>query len=335
MSRAILKSTSATGLATLLSRITGMLRDTVMAQALGAGPVSDAFLVAYKIPNFLRRLFAEGAFSQSFVPVISEYRTQRGNDEVRELVAGVAGTLGVVLLGLSVLGVIAAPVIIFLFAPKWALADSAGYDLAVQMLRWTFPYLFFVSLTSLFSGVLNSYGKFVIPAVTQVVMNVVLIGTAIFFAPHSDNPGVTLVDRRIRVGRAAGVVPVAVGRAAAPARMAALAAGDGRRAPHREAHGARHRRLVDGADQPADRHADRDRARLRQRDVALLRRPPDGISARHLQHRARHRDPPRALGASRGEVAGRIHADARLGTASGRAARVARRPSACCVSQVR
>ena len=93
MSRAILKSTSATGLATLLSRITGMLRDTVMAQAMGIGPVSDAFLVAFKIPNFLRRLFAEGAFSQSFVPVISEYKVNRGQAEVRELVAGVAGTL--------------------------------------------------------------------------------------------------------------------------------------------------------------------------------------------------------------------------------------------------
>ncbi|MET0290771.1 MAG: murein biosynthesis integral membrane protein MurJ [Steroidobacteraceae bacterium] len=192
MSRAILKSTSATGLATLLSRITGMLRDTLMAQALGAGPISDAFLVAYKIPNFLRRLFAEGAFSQSFVPVISEYKTQRGNDEVRELVAGVAGTLGAVLLLISALGVVAAPVIIFLFAPKWALADSAGYDLAVQMLRWTFPYLLFVSLTSLFSGVLNSHGRFVVPAITQVVMNLVMIVAAVFFASHSENPGLVL-----------------------------------------------------------------------------------------------------------------------------------------------
>jgi putative peptidoglycan lipid II flippase len=192
MSRAILKSTSATGLATLLSRITGMLRDTVMAQALGAGALSDAFFVAFKIPNFLRRLFAEGAFSQSFVPVISEYKTQRDTAEVRELVAGVAGTLGAVLLLVSLLGVVGAPVIIFLFAPKWALAESAGYDLAVQMLRWTFPYLLFVSLTSLFSGVLNSHGRFVVPAITQVVMNVVLIVTAIFFAAHSENPGLAL-----------------------------------------------------------------------------------------------------------------------------------------------
>jgi putative peptidoglycan lipid II flippase len=189
MSRPILKNTGMTGFATLLSRITGLVRDTLMAQALGAGAISDAFLVAFKIPNFLRRLFAEGAFSQSFVPVISEYKVQREHEEVRALVSGVAGTLGAVLLGLSVLGVIAAPLIIFLFAPKWALAGATEYELAVQMLRWTFPYLFFISITSLMSGVLNSYGKFFIPAITQVVMNVVMIIAALFFATHSDNPG--------------------------------------------------------------------------------------------------------------------------------------------------
>ncbi|RZA11598.1 MAG: murein biosynthesis integral membrane protein MurJ, partial [Lysobacteraceae bacterium] len=180
---------SATGLATLLSRITGLLRDTCMAQALGVGPASDAFLVAFKIPNFLRRLFAEGAFSQSFVPVISEYKVKRGEADVRELVGGVSGTLGSVLLLFSALGVVAAPLIIFLFAPNWALTGDSQYDLAVQMLRWTFPYLFFVSLTSLFSGVLNSYGRFFLPAFTQVIMNGVLIVAALFFASRSDNPG--------------------------------------------------------------------------------------------------------------------------------------------------
>src|SRR6478609_9047325 len=192
MSRPLLKSTTTTGLATLLSRITGLLRDSFMAQAIGVGPISDAFYVAFKIPNFLRRLFAEGAFSQSFVPVISEYKTQRGQAEVRELVAGVSGTLGGVLLLLSIVGVIAAPVIIFLFAPRWGVAGSDQFDLAVQMLRWTFPYLFFISLVSLFSGVLNSYGRFFIPAITQVVMNLVMIVAALLFAAHSDNPGLVL-----------------------------------------------------------------------------------------------------------------------------------------------
>lgn len=192
MSRPLLKSTTTTGLATLLSRITGLLRDSFMAQAIGVGPVSDAFYVAFKIPNFLRRLFAEGAFSQSFVPVISEYRTQRGQNEVRELVAGVAGTLGGVLLLVSAVGVIAAPVTIYLFALKWGLAGGSQFDLAVRMLRWTFPYLFFISLVSLFSGVLNSYGRFFIPAFTQVVMNIVLVAAAVMFASHAANPGLVL-----------------------------------------------------------------------------------------------------------------------------------------------
>src|SRR3954468_14195995 len=192
MSRPLLKNTTTTGLATLLSRITGLLRDSFMGQAIGAGPISDAFYVAFKIPNFLRRLFAEGAFSQSFVPVISEYKTQRGQAEVRELVAGVSGTLGGVLLLLSIVGVVAAPLIIFLFAPRWGVAGSDQFDLAVQMLRWTFPYLFFISLVSLFSGVLNSYGRFFIPAITQVVMNLVMIVAALLFAAHSDNPGLVL-----------------------------------------------------------------------------------------------------------------------------------------------
>ena len=189
MSRPILKNTTVTGFGTLLSRVTGLLRDTFMAQALGVGAASDAFLVAFKIPNFLRRLFAEGAFSQSFVPVISEYKVQRQAGDVRELVGAVAGTLGGALFLLSAIGVLAAPVVIFLFAPKWALAGAPQYDLAVEMLRWTFPYLFFISMVSLYSGVLNSYGRFFIPAFTQVVMNLVLIGAAIFVASGSDNPG--------------------------------------------------------------------------------------------------------------------------------------------------
>lgn len=191
MSRPLLKSTGSTGAATLLSRITGLVRDALLAQSLGGGIVSDAFYVAFKIPNFLRRLFAEGAFSQSFVPVISEYRSNRPG-EVRELVSGVAGTLGTVLLALSVLGVIVSPVIIMLFAPAWAIRGSEGFDLAVQMLRWTFPFLFFISMTSLLSGVLNSHGRFFLPAFTQVIMNLVMIAAAGWFAPRSDNPGLVM-----------------------------------------------------------------------------------------------------------------------------------------------
>lgn len=192
MSRPLLKSTGITGAATLLSRLTGLVRDALIAQSLGGGVVSDAYLVAFKIPNFLRRLFAEGAFSNSFVPVFSEYRSQREHAEVRELVSGVAGTLGTVLFALSVLGVLVSPVIIAVFAPAWAVRGSEGFDLAVDMLRWTFPFLLFISITSLMSGVLNSHGKFFIPAFTQVVMNLVMITAAAWFAPRSDSPGIVL-----------------------------------------------------------------------------------------------------------------------------------------------
>lgn len=191
MSRAIFKSTTVVGVTTLLSRISGLWRDMVYSQAFGAGSVMDAFLVAYKIPNFLRRLFAEGAFSQSFVPVISEYKVRRSHEDVRELVGGVAGTLGAVVFVVTLLGVLAAPVIIFLFAPGFR-ADVGKYELAVEMFRFTFPYLFFISLTALFSGVLNSYGRFAIPAFTQVIMNVVMIIFASLIAPHTAQPGLTL-----------------------------------------------------------------------------------------------------------------------------------------------
>lgn len=192
MSRPLLKSTGSTGFGTLLSRITGLVRDALLAQSLGAGIISDAFYVAFKIPNFMRRLFAEGAFSQSFVPVISEYRANRDQAAVRELVSGVAGTLGAVLLVFSILGVIAAPVMVLLFAFGWIFNDSPSFDHAVGMLRWTFPYVFFVSIVSLLSGVLNSYGRFFVPAFTQVIMNLVLIGAAVWFAQGSDNPGMVL-----------------------------------------------------------------------------------------------------------------------------------------------
>jgi len=188
MSRAILKSTSVTGFSTLLSRVTGMGRDTAINWAIGVGSMSDAFYVAYMIPNFLRRLFAEGAFSQSFVPVISEYRLRRSEGEVRELVAGAAGTLGWLLLALSIVGVLAAPWIIYLYAAGFGAAGDDRYTYAVQLLRWTFPYVLFISLTSLYSGVLNSYQRFALPAFTQVIQNLVLIGAAIVVSVYTHSP---------------------------------------------------------------------------------------------------------------------------------------------------
>jgi putative peptidoglycan lipid II flippase len=150
----------------------------------------DAFFVAFKIPNFLRRLSAEGAFSQAFVPVVSEYKVKRSQPEVRELVSGVAGTFGVILLLVTLLGVIGAPVLIFLFG--FGFLGDARFDMAVGMLHWTFPYLFFISLVSLCSGVLNSYGRFGAPAFTPVLLNAVLILFSLFVAPRTGNPGLWL-----------------------------------------------------------------------------------------------------------------------------------------------
>jgi putative peptidoglycan lipid II flippase len=168
-----------------------MVRDMVYSQAFGAGPLMDAFFVAFKIPNFLRRLSAEGAFSQAFVPVVSEYKVRRSPEEVRELVGGVAGTFGVALFIVTLIGVFAAPVLIFLYAPGFRV-DGQRFEVAVAMLRWTFPYIFFISLVSLCSGVLNSYGRFGAAAFTPVLMNAVMIVTALLVAPQFSNPGLVL-----------------------------------------------------------------------------------------------------------------------------------------------
>jgi putative peptidoglycan lipid II flippase len=168
-----------------------MVRDMVYSRMFGAGPLMDAFFVAFKIPNFLRRLSAEGAFSQAFVPVVSEYKVRRTSGEVKELVGGVGGTLGVDLFIVTLIGVIAAPLLILVFAPGFRL-EGGRFELAVDMLRWTFPYIFFISLVSLYSGVLNSYGRFGSPAFSPVLMNVVMIVTAVLAATYASNPGIVL-----------------------------------------------------------------------------------------------------------------------------------------------
>jgi putative peptidoglycan lipid II flippase len=187
MSKKLVKSTATVGSMTLLSRIFGFIRDMVVARVFGAGLGTDAFFVAFKIPNFMRRLFAEGAFSQSFVPVLSEYKTQREQEQVKRLVDDVAGTFGTVLLLITIVGILAAPVLIAIFAPGF-LDETQKYDLATGMLRFTFPYILFISLTAFAGGILNSYGRFGVPAFTPVLLNLVLIGCALWLAPHMEQP---------------------------------------------------------------------------------------------------------------------------------------------------
>ncbi len=187
MTQKLLKSTAVVSAMTLISRILGFVRDMIFARFFGAGIGTDAFFIAFKIPNFMRRLFAEGAFSQAFVPVLGEYKTSGDVEEVRELVDRVAGTLAVILFLITLLGVLAAPLLIMIFAPGF-IGDADKFDLAVSMLRMTFPYLFFISLTAFAGGILNSYGKFAVPAFTPVFLNLSLIAAAIWVAPYMDQP---------------------------------------------------------------------------------------------------------------------------------------------------
>ena len=187
LSAGLLKSIVTVGANTVFSRVLGLVRDVVIAWGFGASGATDAFFVAFRLPNFLRRLFAEGAFSQAFVPILGEYKSQRSHAEVRALTAQVAGTLGAILLVVTALGVLAAPVLVMIFAPGF-LEDDAKYTLTVHMVRITFPYLLFVSLTAFAAGLLNTYGHFGVPAFTPVLLNLALIGAALWLAPLMAEP---------------------------------------------------------------------------------------------------------------------------------------------------
>jgi putative peptidoglycan lipid II flippase len=176
---------------TLLSRVLGFVRDFVIARTFGAGMITDAFFVAFRLPNLLRRLFAEGAFSQAFVPILAEYRNRRGEDETRHLVDRVATLLFVILVGVSALGVAGAPLLIYVSAPGFA-ADAGKFALTVELTRITFPYILFMSLVALSAGVLNTWSRFALPAFTPVLLNLSFIGMALFAAPWFDPPVLAL-----------------------------------------------------------------------------------------------------------------------------------------------
>lgn len=176
---------------TLLSRVLGFVRDITAAFIFGASPGYDAFLLANRIPNLLRRLFAEGAFSQAFVPVLSEYQTKNSPEEVKTFVNHITGNLALVLALVTIGGIICAPLFIYLFAPGFE-AGSTRHAMATDMLRLTFPYIFFISLTALSGSLLNTHGKFGVPAITPVLLNVSLIIASCWLAPHLQQPEVAL-----------------------------------------------------------------------------------------------------------------------------------------------
>ncbi len=172
---------------TLLSRVLGLARDIVIARFFDAGDSTDAFFVAFKIPNFLRRLFAEGAFSLAFVPVLTEYRNQYSLAQTRDLINRVAGTLGIILLILALGGVLASPVLIGIFAAGF-IDQPEKFDLTANMLRITFPYILLISMTAMAGGILNTWKHFAVPAFTPVLLNLSMIGCAVWLSPHLDLP---------------------------------------------------------------------------------------------------------------------------------------------------
>lgn len=189
MSKQLLKSTALVGFMTFISRVLGFIRDMIAAHFFGASLSYDAFIVASKIPNFMRRLFAEGAFSQAFVPVLAEYRVKESHETVQQFVNRVSGCLSVALLVVTVIGIIAAPLLVLIFAPGFGFSESSErLTLASEMLKITFPYLLFVSLTAFAGGILNSYGRFAVPAFTPVFLNIMMIIAMVWLAPLFAEP---------------------------------------------------------------------------------------------------------------------------------------------------
>lgn len=176
---------------TLLSRILGFVRDFVIARTFGAGALTDAFFVAFRIPNLLRRLFAEGAFSQAFVPLLAEYRNRCDAAETKRMIDRVATLLFLIVLGVAMLGVIGAPALIYVFAPGFA-TDADKFAVTVELTRITFPYILFMALVALAAGILNTWSRFALPAITPTLLNVSFIGMALFAAPYFDPPVMAL-----------------------------------------------------------------------------------------------------------------------------------------------
>jgi putative peptidoglycan lipid II flippase len=176
---------------TLISRILAFTRDVLIASMFGAGLVNDAYVLATRLPNLLRRLFAEGAFSQAFVPIFGEYKNRKGHEETQLLVDHVTTLLALILFVVTLIGIVAAPLIIYITAPGF-IHDAEKFDLTVQLLRITSPYIFFISLVAVAAGILNTYNKFWVPAFAPILLNICLIGGALWLTPYFEQPVVGL-----------------------------------------------------------------------------------------------------------------------------------------------
>ncbi|GAA5647135.1 MULTISPECIES: murein biosynthesis integral membrane protein MurJ [Vibrio] len=198
MSKRLLKSGLIVSAMTLVSRVLGLVRDVVVANLMGAGAGADVFFLANKIPNFLRRLFAEGAFSQAFVPVLTESHAQGDMDKTRELVARAAGTLGVIVTVVTLLGILFSGAVTAVFAAGWFWdwlnggPSAEKFELATLMLKLTFPYLWFITFVALSGAILNTMGKFAVSSFTPVFLNVMIIFSAWFISPQMTQPEIGL-----------------------------------------------------------------------------------------------------------------------------------------------
>lgn len=191
MSRKLLRSTALTGGWTLLSRISGLVRDIAFASIMGSGLVADAFFVAFRVPNFFRRIFGEGALSQAFVPVFSQYKETATPEDTRAFLDHMTGRLGVILILITIVGILIAPGFVTVIAPGF-LDDNVKFQLTVDALRICFPYLIFISLVAVSAGILNTCGRFAVPAATPVLLNLSLIGAAFWLIPALDNAAIAL-----------------------------------------------------------------------------------------------------------------------------------------------
>ena len=187
----LLKSLAAVSSLTMVSRVLGFVRDTLIARTFGAGVASDAFVVAFKLPNLLRRIFAEGAFSQAFVPILAEYKMQQGEEATRTFVAYVSGLLTLALALVTALGVLAAPWVVWVTAPGFA-EDTERFGLTVDLLRVTFPYILLISLSSLAGAILNTWNRFSVPAFVPTLLNLSMILFMLFLAPYFNPPVMAL-----------------------------------------------------------------------------------------------------------------------------------------------
>ena len=187
----LLKALATVSSMTLVSRILGFVRDALIARVFGAGLATDAFFVAFRIPNLLRRLFAEGAFSQAFVPVLAEYKQRHGEQDTKLLIDRTATVLALSLVIVTMIGILGAWAIVYVSAPGFA-NEPGKFNLTVTMLRITFPYILFISLTALAGSVLNTWSRFAIPAFTPTLLNVSFIVAALFLTPYFDPPVLVL-----------------------------------------------------------------------------------------------------------------------------------------------